>query len=246
MTPKLAGRVAMRRACPKCHFAVFSSEHLSNMKLRVECRNCGWSIGFHREGFECQGIDIVDVGYPYDLYLTDISDYSPQFAPDIVVQSPPCTEFSTLTLLSYIKGQRGPPQPEKGIELVKEAIRVRKEAEPKFWILENVYGSLPHLVPLLGKPMLLAKPWVLWGNLPPQLFDSHPNRSGNAKLSHSFEHHGKGGDVMGKGGGRIGLPEDFPFDPLRSWKRARIPVFLAQQVARWCKANIQPQELIQP
>lgn len=70
-------------------------------------------------------------------------------------------------------------------------------------------------------------------------------RGGDSKTSHTFEHHGKGGDVFGKGGGRIGRPEDFPFDPLRSWKRARIPVWLSQQIARWCDSALKPKPILE-
>ncbi len=207
--------------------------------LDLFCGMGGWSIGFYRQGFECTGFDNVDVGYPYELILRDIRDFTvipekinPNLAPDVITASPPCTEFSVLTMLSYKKGHRGKPEPEKGIELVKEAKRVIEQAHPKYWILENVYGSLQHITPILGKPMLVAKPWILWGNLPSFMFEFEPIRKGDNKISHTFEHHGKGGDIFSKGGGRIGLPEDFPFDPLRSWKRARIPIWLALSIAK--------------
>ena len=190
----------------------------------------GWSIGFHREGYRCIGVDVVDVGYPYELLLEDIRYFhAGVYEPQVVVLSPPCTEFSQLTGLSYKKGQRGPPEPEKGIELVQQGMRVVKEYNPQFWILENVWGAIPFLTPILGKPMVIARPWVLWGNLPPMLFESQPTKTKDAKLSHSFER-----NELWKRGGKIGLPEDFPFDPLRSWRRARIPIFLAQTVAKWC------------
>lgn len=198
--------------------------------LDLFCGMGGWSIGFWREKYDCYGMDIIDVGYPYDLTVCDIKNYHPHIKPDVIVLSPPCTEFSTLTMLSYRKGQRGPPEPEKGIELVKEGLRVVQEAEPKYWILENVYGSISHLQPILGKPKLLAKPWVLWGHFPSFMFASEPKRKGDNKICHTFE--------LGKGSNRIGLPEDFPFDPLRSWKRAKIPVFLSQQIAKVCRESL--------
>lgn len=211
------------------------------MCIDLFCGLGGWSVGFHREGFYCVGINIVDVGYPYKLIISDVREYHPQIRPSALVMSPPCTEFSTLTKLSWKKGQRGPPEPfgPRGIGLVKEAIRVRDEAQPDFWILENVWGSRQYIEPILGKPILLAKPYVLWGNIPPLMFEFEPKRGGDQKLSRSFEL-GKGikhGPISpprtyNKGGDRIGLPEDFPFDPIRSWKRARIPVWLAQSIAR--------------
>jgi hypothetical protein len=206
------------------------------MKLCLDlfCGMGGWSIGFYREGYRCVGVDVVDVGYPYELVLSDVRDFHPadyfhDVRPKVVVASPPCTEFSTLTKLSHAKGQRGPPDPlgPNGIGLVREAMRIKDEARPDFWVLENVWGSRQYIEPLLGPPILVAKPWVLWGNLPPKMFEFQPNLD-----------RAKGGNVFGEGGGRIGLPEDFPFDPLRSWKRARIPVWLAQSIARMCDAVI--------
>src|SRR5207245_10992966 len=119
--------------------------------LDLFCGMDGWSIGFHREGFYCLGVDIVDVGYPYDFVRQDIHDFdgSDYSKIDVVLASPPCTEFSPVTKLSAAKGQRGQPDPNgpKGIGLVNEAIRVIKEANPKYWCLENVYGSRQYIEP---------------------------------------------------------------------------------------------------
>ena len=199
--------------------------------LDLFCGVGGWSIGFYRRGFECTGVDIVDVGYPYNLILSDMRKYHPGYSPDVITASPPCTEFSTLTQLSFRKGQRGPPEPEKGMELVREALRVIDEAQPRYWLLENVYGSIEHISAVAGKPLLLAKPWVLWGNIPMPLM-SIP-KGGDSKISHTFE--------KNKGGNRIGLPEDFAFDPLRSWKRTRIPVWLSMQIAEAVRDALQGQ-----
>jgi len=117
----------------------------------------GWSIGFHRQGFECEGVDNVDVGYPYDLTLADIREFHPRHPVDVVVSSPPCTEFSHLTMLSFRIGRRGPPQPKKGMELVREAKRVSDEAAPRYWVLENVWGSIPYIREFLGEPALIVK-----------------------------------------------------------------------------------------
>jgi hypothetical protein len=218
--------------------------------LDLFCGTGGWSVGFHRAGFQCFGVDNIDVGYPYDLILTDIRDFTTdswkykgdEAVPTALTISPPCTEFSKITMLSYKKGQRGPPDPEKGMILVREAKRIVDELKPRYWILENVMGARKYIDPLLGKPKLVANPWVLWGQFPQVMFEQEPQ-----KTSKAFHHgpwnwsEGKGFSagkdpvtkkwVIGKGGTRRGLPEDFPFDPLRSWKRARIPVWLGLSIA---------------
>ncbi len=155
-----------------------------------------WSVGFYREGYECTGVDIIDVGYPYKLILSDIKNYHAEGSFKVVVASPPCTEYSTLTMLSHKKGQSGPPDPEKGDELVRHAKRIIEEVKPQYWALENVVGSVDHISKILGKPRLVAKPWVLWGNFPDFMFEFEPTRKGENKMSHSFEHKGKGGDVL--------------------------------------------------
>jgi hypothetical protein len=178
----------------------------------------GWSIGFHREGFDCKGVDIVDVGYPYKLIQADVRELTFKIDVDVVVASPPCTEFSPLTKLSWRKGQRGPPNPEKGMELVMAGMRVISQANPKFWLLENVKGAIPYFekIPHLGEPRAKIGSYCLWGNFPGLDFDGNPN----------------------KGGDKIGLPEESYRDPLRSWKRARIPVQLSLAVARACKEEL--------
>jgi hypothetical protein len=236
----------------------------------------GWSIGFHRAGFQCIGIDTVDVGYPYELLQRDIREldgndilrhcflrgYAKNYERCVtaVVASPPCVEYSKITMLSYRKGQRGPPDPEKGNVLVRATKRVIDEIQPKYWVVENVFGARKHIDPILGRPCLVSNPYVLWGNIPPTMFRFEPRR-----VSKEFHHgpwnwadktSGAGKDPAtskwvigknfsqlndwkkGKGGTRRGLPEDFPFDPLRSWKRARIPVFLSHSIATAIKAAV--------
>jgi hypothetical protein len=201
--------------------------------LDLFCGMGGWSVGFHREGFKCYGLDNVDVGYPYELIQRDIREFSlasgwhyKNGSPviDVIVAGPPCTEFSHLTKLSWKKGQRGPPDPAKGMELVKETQRLIQEASPIFWAVENVQGALEYFEPLWGPPKLNARPWYLWGNFPtPKLPDGQ---------------YLKGVHRETKRGNALGLPEDFPFDPLRSWRRARLPVFLSQAIARECKSAL--------
>jgi len=203
--------------------------------LDLFCGMGGWSVGFHREGFACYGLDCVDVGYPYELWQTPIEEFRGgeyrDMGFDVVVASPPCTEFSPVTKLSAAKGQRKPPDPNghNGIGLVENAVRVIKLVDPKFWALENVYGSRQYIEPLLGKPRVEAKPFLLWGNFPEVMWpDKDHSKSFHQELRYRAPY-------LTKTKKPVTMIEDFPLDPLRSWKRARIPVWVSQHVARACK-----------
>jgi C-5 cytosine-specific DNA methylase len=200
------------------------------------CGVGGWSIGFYRHGFQCFGIDNVDVGYPYHLFKSDIRQFDGrEFQGKVraVMISPPCTEYSKITVLSAWKGQRPPPDPygPNGVELVKEGLRVKDEIAPKYWLLENVLTSRKYIEPILGEPKMKVGPYLLWGNFPLGIFSAEPRKQ--IKGFHA-EKAPSGKYVITKGSDGRGLPEDFAFDPLRSWKRARIPVFIAEELAKAC------------
>lgn len=45
--------------------------------LDLCCGMGGWSIGFYRAGFECTGVDTLDIGYPYHLVQADVRSWHP-------------------------------------------------------------------------------------------------------------------------------------------------------------------------
>jgi len=195
--------------------------------LDLCCGLGGWSIGFYRAGFDCTGVDILDIGYPYKLLNIDLKDYHTSELFDVVTASPPCTEFSTLTRLAVSRKQRKPADPTKGLELVKESIRIIREVNPKFWVLENVYGSLPYIKPLLGPPTIIIKPWYLWGKLPSFLFSQSnmPSKTDFPIGSVRTKAH----DV---------LNSVFAFNILRSFFRAKIPLPLSIPIAQACAEEL--------
>jgi len=191
---------------------------------------CGmgtWSIGFHRAGFECTGIDVFDMAYPYDLILADIRVWHPAKHYDVIVASPPCTEFSTLLRLAVARGQRGPADIQKGIELVEACKRVVDEVNPAFWILENVKGSEEHISKLLGPPKLKRGPWYLWGKFPPFLLPESPYMKKTGPV------------ITGVRKTHDGLNSVLAFNPLRSWFRAKIPLPLSVPLAKACRAELE-------
>ena len=193
--------------------------------LDLCCGMGGWSIGFHRAGFECTGVDVLDIAYPYNLTLADIREWHPNKHYDVVVASPPCTEFSTLLRLAVARGQRGPADPKKGLELIKACIRIIEEVKPRFWILENVAGSEQYITPLLGPPKIIHRPWYLWGVFPYFML----SQSNIPKKTD-----GEVGSVR-KSCRHDKLNSVFAFNPLRSFFRAKIPLPLSVPLAKACK-----------
>jgi len=84
--------------------------------------------------------------------------------PEFVWASPPCTEFSQLTFLRVYHPGGLPPQPEKGMELVRVAFQQAQRA--RWWCVENVRRSEQFIAPEFGAPWLRKDAWCVWSNLP--------------------------------------------------------------------------------
>jgi len=151
---------------------------------------------------------------------------------DIIVASPPCTCFSFASQAHYWP-KLGEPREEtiQAIELVIHTLKIIKEANPVFWILENPRGRLRQII---GRPAFTTywcawgtkykKPTDLWGKLPPidwkMPLSWEPNPSGGA------------GNAM---------PNDpYPRDPA---KRALIPYDFSLAVCLAVEGNSQQETL---
>ncbi len=77
--------------------------------------------------------------------------------PDLVWSSPPCTEFSRESM----------PWTRRGIvpdlAIVEACVRIAREANARYWLLENTRGALRWLKSLLGEPKYRMHPQFLWG-----------------------------------------------------------------------------------
>lgn len=102
-----------------------------------------------------------------------VENYSPPSGRSVrgIGANPVCTHFSMLRRGPGI----APSNPEDGMELVRECLRVIEEAEPVWWWVENpATGTLRNF---LGKPTFEYEPWqfgspwtkrtALWGNFNP-------------------------------------------------------------------------------
>ncbi len=66
--------------------------------LDLFCRAGGASMGYHRAGFEVEGVDIKpQPHYPFKFYQADALEF-PLEGYDVYHASPPCQKFSTSTL----------------------------------------------------------------------------------------------------------------------------------------------------
>jgi hypothetical protein len=116
--------------------------------------------------------------------------------------SPPCTEFSGGFNSPKSKAARSPEgldsyEPDMGLLIA--ALDIIKTVKPKYWVIENVIGSIRYFKEYLGEPRQIIGPYVLWGNFPDLLIDEskldrkkdrdstpHPLRS-NRRAKVSFE-----------------------------------------------------------
>lgn len=115
-----------------------------------------------------------------------VENYTPPKNVYGIIANPICTEFSTAN------GFHKENDLEKGMFLVNHCLRIIKEANPKFWVIENpAKGKLKQF---LGVPKLVYQPWeygspwtkqtALWGefNIPDKLFNRWEDVPKNEKL----------------------------------------------------------------
>ncbi len=118
-----------------------------------------------------------DAGYTVICIGSDIGveNYHPPKNIYGIIANPPCTNFSSVRTSAKI-----PRNEEEGMRLVIECQRIIKEANPKFWVIENPATGL--LKKYLGTPRFTYQPWefgspwskktALWGNfnIPEKLY----------------------------------------------------------------------------
>ena len=187
--------------------------------LDVCCGMGGVSDGFSAEGFDVMGIDVIDapkkLGYSYKFLQADLRELNGKdFRGKTVIWiSPPCRDFSRVGVVVGHRWKR-PQDPQYGLELVRIARRFIDDAQPKYWILENVdrlqkfYEEKPIFVASLGRAMYRA----FWGKFPPFLLP-RTDKVLTVRAKSGFITHFKGERQIS------------------SWARAKIPFPCAQAFA---------------
>lgn len=135
--------------------------------LELFCGMGGWSKAWANHGHKCTGIDLTDFSndYPGEFIKADLFDWEPEKSYDIVLASPPCTEFSIAKKWGW-----GTQDERQGLDLVYRTFELIDKINPKFWAIENVKG-LSEFLPMRTERVrygrnIQTKEAHIWGNFP--------------------------------------------------------------------------------
>jgi len=125
--------------------------------LDIFCGVGGWSKSFAARGWNCVGVDMAALGYPWRLEQRDAltlpRDWIDSF--DAVVMSPPCEEFAR----AWLPWLRGDKQPAKwALDLLEWSValcdRPRRIVECSNFAARHVPGAIR------------CESYSLWGDVP--------------------------------------------------------------------------------
>jgi len=106
---------------------------------------------------------------------------------DLIWASPPCREFSSgySSPKSIWTRDNGIDSYKPNMNLLLATIEIIEKVKPKYWIIENVVGSIRYFKEFLGEPRQIIGPYVLWGNFPILRLDKSKLVSKSSKDVHS-------------------------------------------------------------
>jgi len=151
--------------------------------LKVLDLFCGHG-GFSQAFDDVTGIDLIQKpDFKGKFIKADLMDYMPEGEYDLILASPPCTEFSISKKIGW-----GTQNEMKGLDCVYRAFYIINTLKPKWFAVENVSG-LAHFLPPPNYKLHMhnRKRWCLWTNitlgfLPFDLYWSHAKKSQRDKL----------------------------------------------------------------
>jgi len=151
--------------------------------LDLFCGLGGFSQAFaESERWDVTTVDIEDRFDPdirADVFDLRPSDFEAEF--DVVLASPPCTQFSIAASRFYRfeDGQAQTDDAADALALVYHTVGLTRGLGPTYWILENPVGKLRQVWRPPDATLTqcqygreIRKPTDLWGALPPATFDS--------------------------------------------------------------------------
>jgi len=137
--------------------------------LDLFCGMGGWARAFVENGHDVTGIDIADYSavYPGKFIRADLLTFTPEGQFDLIVASPPCTDFSKASMpKTWIAPSRYPPDIEMGIKLFERAREIIGILNPKYWVIENVRGAQK----FVGKADFHIGSRYFWSNVDFKIF----------------------------------------------------------------------------
>jgi hypothetical protein len=202
------------------------------------CGLGGWTDGLLSEGWRVRGYDIEaheygEEKYPAELVLRNVLEmHGSEIADaDLIVASPPCTEYSYMAMpwsrakqiARALRGEDEVPEPYRGSRTVEQlnaifdaCFRLQREASEAAgryipMVVENVKGAQPWV----GRAAWNFGSFYLWGDLPalmPSTLSAHKNPgfrfdgSGRSFQSESVARHVEGKKNSGGSWFNIGSP----------------------------------------
>lgn len=186
--------------------------------LDLYCGIGGWTEGLLEEGFEVVGVELYKkaaLKYPSQCIIADVRKLDgARFKNfDMIIGSPPCRDFSVIMSVGWKQWKNKPNVP-NGLTMVDAFLRIVREAEPKYWLMENVpnlqryLGIPPRMIVTIREPRIRR---AFWGNFPICNVPAEPHIK-------NLE------DISG---------------PYRSWIRAKIPFCVSQTIAKRIRQELE-------
>lgn len=152
--------------------------------LDLYCGLGGWATGFLETGNRVIGYDIADFRneYPGWFIKTDLLTFSNFPHAEVIVASPPCTDFSKASFPKTWKSvQRYPPDLESAKRLFYRVYQIVDLVKPSYYIIENVRGAQEYV----GKAKMHIGSRYFWGNFPLFMVEDRNDIYGKWKMSSS-------------------------------------------------------------
>ena len=131
----------------------------------------GWTEAFVQHGWTVVRIEnnpaLQYVPFTLDLDVTSWEDWIGDLpTPNVIVASPPCTEFSNAYAAPGPVARRSGRDFQPNMDVVRACLDIIDYIKPKYWVLENVQGAQPFFLPVVGAKRQHIGPFYLWGNFP--------------------------------------------------------------------------------
>lgn len=138
----------------------------------------GFSEAFYRAGDEVVRVEnnpllsevpctsMQDVLTMRDRLLEFESQGEPIRSVDVIMAGPPCREFSLAYGAPRAVAHRQNEQFEPSMELLEATMEIIRIVKPRYWIIENVIGSIKYFEDFGLPPRQIHGPHVFYGNYP--------------------------------------------------------------------------------